>query len=826
MNKFRLCVVTSAVAMMFAACNDENPWVGADGEGRIAPRVAADPTVKDVAPKVRAGEDGFPVPEVADLKLSLTKSDGSMSQSWESASLFPTDKLFKIGAYTLEASYGDENVEGFEAPYFYGKADFQVLEDEVAEPTVTATLANTMVSVDYTEDFLNYFKSYTTQLHSVGGDFITIIPGETRPVFLRPGDVTVTMHITKQNGVSATIEPAKFNALAKHHYHLTFDVNGGETGDAQLVVNFDESIVEEDVIIDLSDELMMSPEPSVAAQGFTPDTAIELVEGSVPSTPAAFVITALGGLQSVTLTTESSQLVALGFPAEIDLMAATDAQKALLTQYGLDVKGLWRNPDKMAVVDVTNLLANVKGTGTHKFTIVAKDKLTKVNLPVTAVFTTEPVVLNVTAAPGVGLEATEATVTVNYNGDAPAKNITIEYIDQYGVWKRCKMLNAAAAAATRATKSYNLRFELPATDDDVKIRLNYKGVEKDQATIVRAGAMLRVQSVADVWASHATLKLKKKSSFPIASVKYYISKAGGSYVAATPTVDEATGMVTFAGLTPGTAYSVKASDTGALEESYPAATFTTEAALQPENAGMDTWNHDAGWKKENGFPKFGETVYNYFPGGSDNSYWATRNAMTTCKDFGRVSCFYNHYSGTYGVAGASGQAAEICSVGWAKNGANTFTEVGGNCSVVSAGMLFMGTYSYDKATDTETINLGRPFASRPTSVKFDYKYAPQGSESFRVLVVVENRDGGKTTELARGVFESSAAVGSFTSHTVNLTYTNKSLKATHAYVYFLSSTASSPGKHNVKGSQGAFKGYSDSRYTGSVLNIDNIVFNY
>lgn len=822
MNKIRLCVVAAASVLCLTACNDENPWASGDGEGRIAPRVAADPTVKDVAPKVRAGENGYPVPEVSDLKLSLTKSDGTMSQSWESASLFPTDKLFKIGEYTLEASYGDESSEGFECPYFYGKADFQVLEDDVAEPSVTATLANCMVSVEYTEDFLNYFKSYTTQLHSAGGDFITIIPGETRPAFLRPGQVTVTMNITKQNGVSATIEPAKFDASAKHHYHLTFDVNGGETGDAQLVVNFDESIVTEDVVIDLSDELMMSPEPKVTPHGFTPDTPIALVEGSAPSTPASFMITALGGLNSVTLTTDSRQLISLGFPAEIDLMAATDAQKALLTQFGLDVKGLWHNPDKMAVVDITNLLANVKGTGTHKFTIVAKDKLTKVNLPVTAVFTTEPVVLQITDAPAVGIEATEATIAIDYNGDQPQKNITVEAIDHYGVWKQCKVLSVNPAS--RAVEKYNLTLVLPSSGDDVKIRLKYKDVVKDEATIECAGALLKVVSEGDVWATHASAMLTKKASLPYSSVKYYISAAGGSYVAASTTVDEATGKVTFTGLTPNTTYSVKASDTGSYEEGYPEASFTTEVALQPKNGNMDSWSQSAGWNhKVSGIGK--ETIYEYYPGGSANDYWATRNSMTAGY-WGYASCFYNAYSGTYGVANGGGKAAEICSVGWANTAANTYTKLGGNCNKVSAGILFMGEYSYNHDSDTETILLGRAFTSRPTSVQFDYKYAPVGGESWDVVVVVENRNGGTTTELGRAEFSSAAAQGNFTSKNLAIQYSNKTLKATHAYVYFRSSTASSPAKENKNGSASPLQGYSDSRYTGSVLTIDNIVFNY
>lgn len=822
MNKIRLSVAAVIGVLCLSACNDENPWVG-QGEGRISPRVAADPAVKDVAPTLRAGEDGFPVPTVSDLKLSLTKADGTMSQTWESADLFPTDKLFKIGAYTLEASYGESDAEGFEKPYFYGKADFTVMEDEVAEPTLTAKLANTMVSVDYTQDFLNYFKGYATQLHSAGGDFITIEHGETRPVFLRPGEVTITMSITKQNGVSATIEAAKFSADPQHHYHLTFDVNGGETGDAQLQVIFDSSIVTDDVVIDLSDELMLSPEPKVVPTGFTHDTPIDLVEGSVPDSPAYFTITALGGMSAVTLTIDSKSLQELGIPSEIDLLSASESQKALLTQYGLEVKGLWRNPDKMASVDITGLLSYLKGNDTHKFTLVVKDKLSKVNLPVTAVFSTEPVVLKITSTPSVGLEDTEATITVDYNGSAPTKNITVEALNTFGVWKPCNIISASKSN-TRAAESYNIRFELPESDDDVKIRVKYKDSVKDEGVIVRSGAVLKVKSTGDIWATKASLQLRKKSSTPYSSMKYYISTGGGSYVAANPTVNESTGMVTFTGLTAGTSYSVKASDTNQYEESYAASTFTTETAQQPQNAGMDTWSQSAGWHRTSvGIGK--ETIYEYYPGSSNNDYWATRNAMTA-GDWGYASCFYNAYSGTYSAAGANGQAAEICSIGWSNTAQNTYTLLGGNCNQVSAGYLFMGTYSYNHDTNTETVNLGRPFTSRPSSVQFDYKYAPVSGESWDVVVVVENREGGKTTELGRGTVVSAETVSNFTSINVPVTYSNTSLKATHAYVFFRSSTASSPAKSNVRGSASALQGYSDSMYKGSTLTVDNIVFKY
>lgn len=42
------------------------------------------------------------------------------------------------------------------------------------------------------------------------------------------------------------------------------------------------------------------------------------------------------------------------------------------------------------------------------------------------------------------------------------------------------------------------------------------------------------------------------------------------------------------------------------------------------------------------------------------------------------------------------------------------------------------------------------------------------------------------------------------------------------YIVFRSSTAEDPSVEGVQGSLGALNGYSDSRYVGNVLTIDNV----
>lgn len=138
----------------------------------------------------------------------------------------------------------------------------------------------------------------------------------------------------------------------------------------------------------------------------------------------------------------------------------------------------------------------------------------------------------------------------------------------------------------------------------------------------------------------------------------------------------------------------------------------------------------------------------------------------------------------------------------------------------------MGSYTYDYSTDKETFSYGRPFASRPSALTFSYKFTSVESESFKAYVVVENRTGNTVTELGRGELISNESKSAFTTATVNIKYTNKSLKATHAYVVFVSSTADSPSIKPVTGSKNALQGYTDARYIGNILDVDNILFTY
>lgn len=823
-------------ALILVGCNDENPWVGADGEGRISPSVKADYEVKDVVPISRAND---PLAPAADnFKISLSKADGTYSESWASISEFPSDKNFSVGAYTMEASYGDIAEEGFEKPYYYGSADFAVKEAETTEVSVTAKLANTMVSIEYTDAFKKYFKSYSTQLHSKGGSYVAFTSTETRPAYIRPGEMSLIVSLTKQNGVAATFEPAVISTLAQHHYHILLDVNEGEVGEATLTINFDDSVEQEDVVIDLSDDLMMSPAPEVTAQGFTVGTPLSILEGSAFENPVRFNIVARGGLSQATLTTQSELLLAQGWPAEIDLMAASEAQQALLKQCGLNVVGMWKNPDKMAMIDFTNVFENVKGTGSHTFTLVVKDKLTKVNDPVSLTVNSEAIDLSIKSAEVSTIGINEASMTLAYNGPDFDKNVTIEAMS-YGVYEQCTVLEVNGV--TRASSDYAVKFSIPdGNSASVNVRVKYKGEVKDETVITRVAPAYEIQ--VDAFSNRAVVKVVPED----AAMLETITKMASLYVnnnKVDVTRDSSTGLLTVSGLSQATVYTFKSTVMDGSEGSTytNTVTATTETATDVTNGGFGsvTRTIDSGTINAGGL--YGTTSLTDDKRNKSSividepNGWASINAKTCYLGASNVNTWFcvpstlakdgtvTIRSVAYDHNGTDPEPSHGAATYYSKNAPASFANR-------NAGELFLGSYAFN---GTETRVDGIAFASRPSSLSFDYQYTPYNSESGDVYVALIDADGNVIASAAKTL----SSASSMSAVSIPLSGYPFGKKAAKLQIKFRSSTASPISTYVPTGSE--LKDHNalwfnqtiaaneyKSLSVGSVLVIDNVKLNY
>ncbi|MDD2961822.1 MAG: DUF4493 domain-containing protein [Muribaculaceae bacterium] len=331
--KLKFLRLLPVIFLLLSACS-ENDNFGSNGYGKINVSISADGSVLKSSNISRAGETEAFKPEINQFSVKVAKKDGSYSHVWNTFADFDPDQQYVTGTYTLSAYYGAIDEEGFDKPYYYGESEFTVYDSEVSEPAVTATLANTMVAVNYTDAFKKYFVDYKTTIHSEGGAYIDFAKEETRTAYVRPGNISLELSLTKTTGTQTTFNPADIeNALPKTLYSITFDVNGGEVGEGQLLISFDSTTESEPITIPLSEELFNAPAPTAKSIGYESGVSLNLMEGDAYTADLKANLTAISGLNEVVLTTASEYLISQGWPAEVNLLAATETQKATMTKF-------------------------------------------------------------------------------------------------------------------------------------------------------------------------------------------------------------------------------------------------------------------------------------------------------------------------------------------------------------------------------------------------------------------------------------------------------------------------------------------------------------
>ncbi len=837
-------ILTSLSLMM--ACSEENPWVNGNGEGGIAPKLTASSEVKSSV-AVRAASGEIDVPETSQFSLSLSKSDGSYSKTWDSFSLFPVDQTFKVGEYTMSAAYGDLKDEGFERPYFYGETTFNVAEDRTSEVEITAKLANTMVSLEYTDAFKAYFKDFSASLHSAGGAYVAVPKEETRPAYLMPGNVEITVSLTKQNGVAATFQPAAFSAAAQHHYRVTFDVDNSEYGDGKLVITFDETIEQEEVEIDLSDELMTAPAPQVIAQGFSFGTPVELLQSMKLSDPVKFYIKAKSGISAATLTVASSASLSIG--AEYDFCALTDAKMAQLTAAGIKETGLSRNPGTLALVDMTTFIESLPA-GTHTFTMVVKDKMTKVNDPVTLTVEVTPVTVTIVSVTPVAYGDDQASAVVAYNGNNLAQDLTIEAEDDYGVRRQCEIISVAdytrgrrsakAARADYPTKEYLVTFKLPSTTRDGNFYFVADGNDVATGSVERRNITFTISP--DAYATRAVVYIHTDETEYMSNIVNNLRVFADNKEVSVIARSVEKQYVIVSGLTPATTYEMKATMQSGSNATYcTPVSVTTETAAELPNGDFETLAQTINTTLNQG-GKYSNltqwtTVYNketynvYEPTG-----WASVNAKTCNLSASTLNTWFvvpSTYNTTEAQSGSN--AMVVRSVGYdyagSEPGRDSRTDTGvysrkeATVANAASGRLFLGTYTINTSTMEQTFNQGTAFTSRPTSLSGYFKYATDASDTAEkgtVEVVVLNGD--KVIGSGSALLSEAS---SFTGFTVPITYTEAKTKATKVQVMICSSNrgsySASEETANVKVTK-----YTEyvQKAIGAVLTVDNLKFNY
>lgn len=820
-------VLAAALLLGMASCSDDNPWLDlGEGQGAIKLSLTADGNITDAVPHTRAL--AFEAPDPSEFTIRLEKQDGSWTREFN-AKDFDAQESFPTGIYTLTAFYGNPEEEGFEKTAFQGSEEITVLENRTTEVNVAAKVAHSLISVSYTDGYKNYLHDYSAVVQSEGHTEVEMIGDEDRPAFVIPGNVTLTLTFTNPQGQTVTIQPANFDAEAAHHYHLTFDVNGGETGSASLQISFDNGLTKEDVEIDLSDELFTSPNPTVKLSGITADEGmtptLEFLTGEIPDGQYRFNVNAPGGLKEVNLGLKALEgSFKPSFGNVVNLIGAAESIQSQLASLGIDCKGVFVNPDRMAVIDFSGLAAKLP-TGSYELSIDVVDKLTRKSDPVKVLINSVAQQVEVEVLSSY-YGTNEGNLLVKYNGSQPQKAVTFKAMNKDGVFVDAPCVSCTATKAFEM-KDYTYIISLPDMEQNpikVKMFLNGEFIKIVELEVIVPDFSIEV----DPFTTRSLVKVNADSKdLELITGKLSFSNINNSRIVSR---DVKNGLIWIEGFSASTNYTLTPA-LGSLVAADKARSFTT--------AGMqDITNGD--------FSKSTTTIpaTEILNGGTYGKLLTTNQNKTVISAVTPDS-WANINNVTCNLTGSSDNS-------WYKV-PSTFMQ-GGNVVVRSVGYndtsnpdiakytgSLLGTAPYYSQNAPADANLKKAsgllsindanVTVRPSSMTVTYSYVPYNSEVGVAEIIVHSGD----AVIGKGSID----LTSGTNKTATVTVDNYTFgkKATSVEVVFKSTkgdtvsvnipSGSALDDNNTRTSNATIP-YSESKAMaiGSVLTIQNVKLNY
>lgn len=185
-----------------------------------------------------------------------------------------------------------------------------------------------------------------------------------------------------------------------------------------------------------------------------------------------------------------------------------------------------------------------------------------------------------------------------------------------------------------------------------------------------------------------------------------------------------------ADLTPGTTYYIRGLYRGVIASE--AVEVKTYPIIELENGDMEDWSYTDG--PQASWPDKGPFWKRWYINNNRNDNqegWCSLNRLTTSNNDPKA---YISNSGTERTTDChSGEyAAEIKTIGWG-NGTTAASPIS-SITTITPGELFLGKM------DNITPIYGKTFNSKPTKLKFYYKYSPEGEHTFKVTISLKQGD--------------------------------------------------------------------------------------
>lgn len=208
----------------------------ADGNGHVSFVLDGN---YDVADKTKSAVSSFTdLPASGDFTLSITDKDNAVVwtgkvDDWDPAA------VLRAGSYTVTATYGSLEAEGFDKPYFTGTTDFEVRGGQTTEVKVNVSLGNTVILVTCTDNFRNYYRDYSFKLTRNNAEIVSFVKDETRAAFVDAIRFTMEGTLVSETNTK-TFSRNYSNLDVATAYTFVFDASN--VGGASISVSFDNTV--------------------------------------------------------------------------------------------------------------------------------------------------------------------------------------------------------------------------------------------------------------------------------------------------------------------------------------------------------------------------------------------------------------------------------------------------------------------------------------------------------------------------------------------------------------------------------------------------------
>lgn len=332
---------------------------------------------------------------------------------------------------------------------------------------------------------------------------------------------------------------------------------------------------------------------------------------------------------------------------------------------------------------------------------------------------------------------------------------------------------------------------------------------------IQASKSLSEIQPGNVWARRAYLTLNTDGDPSKLTVQV---KENGTELWYTPegteySVSDKTSAATVKGLKSNTVYAFRAVYNGfAAAESQE---MTTETEQQPENASFEEWSEST----VKLFTTGDKEQQTYYPWKADgNQWWDTNNSQTVISwgtlDPDPANWFskqtYKSFPSVSYVSGRKGMAVQMMLIAVSSSATGTTAP----SAKIGLGKIFTGVYEGQQ---------GRPFQSRPDSLKFWYKYESVNSDNFKVYISMKNGD----TVIGEGTFTSSESKTDWAECAVDITYSRTDLVADTIYIEFVSASDTEKWKYANNIGDIVYGGDKTADvHRGSILTVDDLELIY